>query len=80
MANRLAFDKTQGIMKLFAAGMSKRQIARTLDIDRKSVDRELRLQGAKGGNLLNAGILPRTKACERSLLKRQMTKGLTKKR
>jgi hypothetical protein len=43
-------DKTQGIMQLFAAGMSERQIARTLDIDRKSVDRELRLQGAKGAN------------------------------
>ena len=50
MANRLAMDKTQGIMQLFAAGMSERQIARTLDIDRKSVDRELRLQGAKGAN------------------------------
>jgi IS30 family transposase len=48
MANRLAMDKTQGIMQLFAAGMRERQIARTLDIDRKSVDRELRLQGAKG--------------------------------
>lgn len=54
MANRLAMDKTQGIMQLFAAGMSERQIARTLDIDRKSVDRELRLQGAKGATSTKA--------------------------
>lgn len=54
MANRLAMDKTQGIMQLFAAGMSERRIARTLDIDRKSVDRELRLQGAKGATSTKA--------------------------
>jgi transposase len=47
-------DKTQGIMQLFAAGMSERQIARTLDIDRKSVDRELRSQGAKGARQTKA--------------------------
>ena len=54
MANRLAMDKTQGIMQLFASGMSERQIARTLDIDRKSVDRELRAQGAKGASSAKA--------------------------
>ena len=47
VANRLAMDKTEGIMQLSAAGMSERQIARTLDTDRKSVDRELHAQGAK---------------------------------
>jgi hypothetical protein len=41
MANRLATDKTQGRMRLFAAGMIERQVARTLDIDRKSGVREL---------------------------------------
>jgi IS30 family transposase len=50
MASWLAMDKTQGIIQLFAVGMSERQIAGTLDIDRKSVDRELRLQGQKGPN------------------------------
>ena len=33
-------------MHLFAAFMSERQIDKTLDVDRKSVERELRLQGA----------------------------------
>lgn len=32
MANRLAMDRTHGILQLFAAGMSERQIARTLNI------------------------------------------------
>ena len=48
MPNRLSMDKTQGITQLFASGMSRRQIARALDIDRKSVARELRRSGAKG--------------------------------
>lgn len=47
MTNRLLLDKTQGIMRLFAADRSEGQIAWTLDIDRKLVDSELRSQGAK---------------------------------
>ena len=48
MLNRLSMDKTQGITQLFASGMSQRQIARALGIDRKSVAREFRRSGAKG--------------------------------
>lgn len=55
MANRLAMYQTQGIMQLFASGMSERQIARTLDFDQKSVDRELRAQGAKGAKAPTGG-------------------------
>jgi hypothetical protein len=47
-------DKTKGIMRLFASGMSERLIARTLDIDRESVDREFRAHGAKGGSSAKA--------------------------
>ena len=54
MANRLKVEKIQGIKELFAAGMSERQIARTLDIDRKSVARELRRIGAKGASAAEA--------------------------
>lgn len=48
MVRRLEMDKTQGIEQLFAAGMSKRKIARTLGINRKSVDRHLAQLGSKG--------------------------------
>jgi DNA-binding NarL/FixJ family response regulator len=41
-------DKTQGIEQLFAAGMAKRKIARTLGINRKSVDRHLAEIQSKG--------------------------------
>jgi len=58
MANRLVMNITQGIVQLFAAGMSERQIARTLNIDGKLVDRELHAQVAKGANLLNSGFCP----------------------
>lgn len=39
MARELALDKKLGIEQLYVSGMSKRQIAKTLGIDRKSVDR-----------------------------------------
>lgn len=48
MVRRLEMDKTQGIEQLFASGMPKRQIARTLGIDRKSVDRHLAALSSKG--------------------------------
>jgi DNA-binding CsgD family transcriptional regulator len=48
MPNRFSMDKTQGITQLFASGMSQRQIARALGIDRKSIARELRRSEAKG--------------------------------
>jgi predicted ArsR family transcriptional regulator len=43
-------DKTQGIEQLFASGMSRRQIARTLEINRKSVDRHLASLESKGAS------------------------------
>jgi transposase len=48
LVRRLDMDKTQGIEQLYASGMAKRQIARTLGIDRKSVDRHLARLHAKG--------------------------------
>ena len=45
---RLDMHKTQGIQHLFATGMSKRKIALTLGIDRKSVDRHLAEIQSKG--------------------------------
>lgn len=50
MVRRLDMDKTQGIEQLFASGMSRRQIARTLDINRKSVDRHLASLESKGAS------------------------------
>jgi len=55
VVRRLEKDKTQGIEQLFAAGMAKRKIARTLGINRKSVDRhlaELQSKGAISGKAL----------------------------
>jgi len=48
MVRRLDMHKTQGIEHLFAIGMSKRKIARTLGIDRRSVDRHLADIHSKG--------------------------------
>ena len=50
MVRRLDMDKTQGIEQLFASGMSRRQIARTLEINRKSVDRHLASLESKGAS------------------------------
>jgi transposase len=47
-------DKTQGIEQLFATGMSIRQIARTLGINRKTVDRHLAAFGSKGATAAEA--------------------------
>jgi hypothetical protein len=52
-------DKKQGIKQLFAAGMAKRKIVRTLGINRKSVDRHLTELQSKGGN---SGKAPTGKA------------------
>ena len=50
MVRRLDMGKTQGIDQLFASGMSRRQIARTLGINRKSVDRHLATSQPKGAS------------------------------
>jgi transposase len=50
VVRRLDMDKSQGIDQLFASGMSKRQIARTLGINRKSVDRHLAAGSSKGAS------------------------------
>lgn len=54
MVRRLEMDKTQGIDQLFASGMPKRKIARTLGIDRKSVDRHLAGLSSKGASAVEA--------------------------
>jgi transposase len=41
MANRLAMDKVQAVKSLQAAGLSERQIARTLGISRKALRRQV---------------------------------------
>jgi len=56
VVRRLDMDKTQGIEQLFASGMSRRQIARTLDINRKSVDRHLAALEPKGASSQEAPI------------------------
>ena len=50
MARDLAVDKKQGIEHLHGSGMAKRQIVRTLGIDRKSLDRHLAAKTPKGAN------------------------------
>ena len=54
MVRRLDMDKTQGIEQLFASGMTKRKIARTLGINRKSVDRHLAGLQSKGASAAEA--------------------------
>ena len=54
MARELKVDKKQGIEQLLAAGMPKRQIARTLGIDRKSVDRHVARLQPKGATSAEA--------------------------
>ena len=56
MVRRLDMHKTQGIEHLFSTGMSKRKIARTLGIDRKSVDRHLADIQSKGANSQEAPL------------------------
>ena len=68
MVRRLDMDKTQGIDQLFASGMSRRQIARTLGINRKSVDRHLANSQPKGASAQEAptGQAPTgSEVCER---------------
>ena len=48
MVYRLAMDKILAIKSLHASGMSRRQIGRTLGIDRKAVSRHLTAVGSKG--------------------------------
>ena len=52
MVRRLDMDKTQGIEQLFATGMSRRQIAMTLGVNRKFVDRHLATLESKGAKAL----------------------------
>ena len=50
MIRRLDMHTTQGIEHLYATGMSKRKIAKTLGINRKSVDRHLAEFQPKGAS------------------------------
>lgn len=50
MARHLAVDKTQGISHLHDSGMSNRQIAKALGINRKSVDKHVAEVIAKRAN------------------------------
>jgi transposase len=50
MVRRLDMHKTQGIEHLYATGLSKRKIAKTLGINRKSIDRQLAEFQPKGAN------------------------------
>ncbi len=54
MSRELAMDKKLGIEQLIASGMPKRQIARTLGIDRKSIDRHLAKLESKGASQAEA--------------------------
>jgi DNA-binding CsgD family transcriptional regulator len=56
MVRRLDMHKTQGIEHLFPTGVSKRKTARTLGIDRKSVDRHLADIQSKGAICQEAPI------------------------
>lgn len=56
VVRRLDMDKRQGIKQLFASGMSMRQIARTLGINRKSVARHLAARSSKGASAAEAPI------------------------
>jgi hypothetical protein len=54
VVRRLDMDKAQGIEQLLASGMSNRQVARTLGINRKSVDRHLTAIRSKGATATEA--------------------------
>jgi len=61
MVRRLDLHKTQGLEHLFSTGMTKRKIARTLGIDRKSVDRylaDIHSKGAISQRTLNGDPYP----------------------
>ncbi len=59
MVRRLDMHKTQGIEHLYATGMSKRKIAKTLGINRKSVDRlaEFQPKGASSDQAITGEAL-----------------------
>jgi DNA-binding CsgD family transcriptional regulator len=51
MVRRLDMHKRQGIEHLYATGMSKRKIAKTFGVNRKSVDRHLAGIHSKGASM-----------------------------